>query len=767
MQLGYQIPLDSLPIEVLSRILHHTRLENIIQLFSHNEFLNSNPNLKSAINGLISSSNISCNNRFIQYSFVHMYQRTKTYINKHNLLFIDKEYVKSLVQYCIHQNIPIVLTLSYYVWSLADLVEIIELIEKLPNYLIRYNLEIELVPSFLYNFNLNYLFDVIGGKIGDSIDTIMVYNYSGSFKFKNTNFPNLKTLWFEDSNIKFISSFPTSLKRLYLYPNKFGWNNNHQVKVNQNLPANLDHLLLGDCSINEIYSGNNMSSIELRRIRVKSSNEEYSLGKEIILKNLLNGSLKELSLDSIWNSHNMLLDINQEIFSDPEIQSYCHLLLKLSLTGFCPEISLCFNLKSLSILKLNDQTLLDNYIFPDNIEELTLAFNNIKNLLPIDKNISFNSNLKVLNLADNPIDWSLYIPNFKRFKKLKSLKLSNTLIGDYFSRITYPDSIEELSLEVNLIKSLQGVYFPRNLKNLGIGSNSIKLVNKPNIPSDIETIHFTENLIDNVDLSCNEQGEELRIEILYLNYTKLSTFDFIKYPNHLKILNFDNCKISNVSGIEFPATLMELGISGCELKKFENVTWGSSSSSHPQLKYLNLSQNDLSIFENKLPSSIEILNLSMNKLSNFSPSVLSNLECLKTIYLSSNKFTKFNYQFNNINLQTLDLSFNSLKSLNLTFPKNLSTRLTVLNLCLNKLSTLTPQMIGHNKNLTMHDNMIEIDLTDNKIKSSDITNKLSEFPASLQCFFIGHTGEQDRFGYDLAKNVIDNGLCRGKRIDIP
>lgn len=764
MSLNYQISLDSLPIEVLTRILDYARLENVIQLVSHEFFLKSNPNLKTATNGLITSSTISYNNRFIQYSFVHMYKRTKTYLDKDNLLFINEDDVEPLVHYCIHENLPIVLTLSYYVWSLADLVEMVALISNLPNYLIRYNLEIELVPGFLYNFSLNYLFNIIGDHIGPSVNAIMVYNYSGTFIFNDMNFPNLEILWFEDSNIKFIGPFPASLNTIHLYPNKFGWNNNRQVKVNQNLPIFLNSLLLGDCSVKAIHSSSHMSSIELRRIRVKDPDQEYNFVKEVILKSLVSGTLKELSLDSIWNSRNFLLDIEQEIFKCPEVQPCCQQLSKVSLTGFCPPLSMCSNLKSLNILKLNDQSIFDNYKFPENLERLSLSFNNIKNLLPIDKNITLATKLKTLNLADNPIDWTLYIPNFKRFQNLKSLKLSNTSIGDHFPKITYPDSVEELSLEVNMIRSLQGVYFPKSLKNLGIGSNSIKTVDKPNLPAGIETIHLTENRIESVDLSCNSQGEELMIEILYLNYNKLSKFDCIKLPNHLKILNFDNCRISSVSGIEFPPTLMELGISGCELKKFENVTWGSS---HPQLKYLNLSQNQLTVFENKLPPSIEILNLSMNKLSSLPLSVLENLECLKTVHLSSNKFTKFNYQFNIINIKTLDLSFNSIKSLNLTFPKNLTTKLTVLNLCLNKLTSLTAQMIGHNKDLTMHDNMVEIDMTDNKIKSSELTSRLTEFPNNLLCFFIGHTGEQDRFGYDLARNVIDNGLCRGKRIDIP
>lgn len=153
MSLNYQISLDSLPIEVLTRILDYARLENVIQLVSHEFFLKSNPNLKTATNGLITSSTISYNNRFIQYSFVHMYKRTKTYLDKDNLLFINEDDVEPLVHYCIHENLPIVLTLSYYVWSLADLVEMVALISNLPNYLIRYNpRKLNLVPGFLVQF---------------------------------------------------------------------------------------------------------------------------------------------------------------------------------------------------------------------------------------------------------------------------------------------------------------------------------------------------------------------------------------------------------------------------------------------------------------------------------------------------------------------------------------------------------------------------------------------------------------------------------------
>ncbi|KAL1572646.1 F-box domain-containing protein [Candida albicans] len=810
---NYLLPFDSLlPIEILYQIIQYVGIENLIQLlpipvspYLQSSFIHHNPNIKRAIDNLIVDSNITFNNRLVQHSLIHIYLRTRSYLQKNNLRFLpSKQSTLQLLSYCQSQNIPITITISYYLSTLSDLWDFIELLknQQQTSSSIRYNLELEIIPGFLYNFSLNYVFDQISDSIGTLVETIMVYNYSGSFIFKNENFPYLKNLWFEDSNIKFNSNLPSTIKLLHLYPNRFGWNNNEPIIIKHQLPYQLEELNVGNCTIKNqatITHLDNLSSITLYMVKDSSANGGGQFIKQLVTNNLVNDKLSCLKVDFIWDSQRNLLDFQQLLLpsndneNDREFigEKLMKNLQTLSITNYIPfDVSNWKNLTRLKISRINNPQIFETCgRFPDSLQSLKLTNNNIKDLAVIDKLIGPNNNrLKYLSFSDNPIDWNLYVPNFTRFTKLKYLKLFNTQIGKHFHKINYPDSVEVLSLEVNQISSIQGIKFPTHLKNLGIGSNWIKKIYRPNLPHTIETIHLTENKLTQVDLSCNNQGQELLIEILYLNFNPLSNFKQIKLPNHLKILNMDNCKFKSISNLKFCSSLVELSFNGCELSQFENVSWNeeeeeeedndNSHSSSPNLKYLNLSQNDLTHLNVQFPSTLQVLNLSMNKLTSLNntlTSTLQNLDQLQVLNLSSNQFQKFQIHFNSINLKVLDLSFNSLKSINLTFPRSTITNLQTLNLCSNKLTFLNDVMIGHNKNLTRHENLIEIDLTNNKIKSvSEINDNggISHFPQSLKCFFIGHTGQQDRFGYDMAKNIVidkdgNDGLCKTKRIDIP
>ena len=87
---NYLLPFDSLlPIEILYQIIQYVGIENLIQLlpipvspYLQSSFIHHNPNIKRAIDNLIVDSNITFNNRLVQHSLIHIYLRTRSYLQK-------------------------------------------------------------------------------------------------------------------------------------------------------------------------------------------------------------------------------------------------------------------------------------------------------------------------------------------------------------------------------------------------------------------------------------------------------------------------------------------------------------------------------------------------------------------------------------------------------------------------------------------------------------------------------------------------------------
>ncbi|KAG7664213.1 uncharacterized protein J8A68_002276 [[Candida] subhashii] len=769
MSLPYKMMLDSLPVEVIEKILEYVKLEGLIQLIEHNQFLSQNLNIKAAMNQLICNTNISYNNRITQPSFLHMYCRTPTYIDKNSLQFLPRiSSLFNIIDYCIEEHLQSSITISFYIWLLKDIDEFLSTITSINNSVdskMRFNIEIEFNRGLLYNLSLNYIFDVLADHLGQGIESITVYNYSGSFTFHIARFPKLRNIWFEDSNVKFGQSFQfaTDMKTLTIHPNSFGWNNNHPVYLHKSVPHSLQRLKLGSCVIKEksINYGipQDLESLDLTRVGDRT---DFQYIRPLIEQNLSN-NLKELSVDYLWGAESRVMDLDIILFDIPENFQKMQQLNRFAIIGLNRSIDFSsFKLTDLTIKGTQHSRIINECHFPITLKKLDISNNHLADLSNIDKNLP--ELLEHLNIADNPIDWDLYIPKFEKFNKLKNLKLSNTHVRSHLTKIIFPDSIVELSLEVNQISSIENVRFPENLSNLGIGSNLIKHVHRPSFPPGLKTVHLTENKLSGpLDLSKNSSGKELNIEILYLNYTLLSNIQEINLPNNLRILNFDYCIMKNISNIEFPASILELSLSACEISTMKNISWESGS----RLRYICLSHNELSKFDIKFPPSVETINLAGNKISTVNPNVFNNLENLQTLILSSNKFERFVYQFNSISLRSLDLSFNNIRILNVAFPKNSITELRSINLCSNKLTNLTPVMIGHDRDLTFHNKLIEIDITDNRIKADDIEKTVGEFPSSLKCLFVGYTGERDRFGYDIASNIIEGRYCPTKRVDVP
>ncbi|ABN64388.2 leucine rich repeat protein [Scheffersomyces stipitis CBS 6054] len=750
---SFVLPLSALPDAIIDRVLSYLEVADLTQLIGNSDFLCANPDLLAAIARKLQASNISYNNRIAQYSFLHMYLRTPTYINKRNLQFLShrrdlyrlvqfdrilerrKECGKELIDsIAFKTGLATCITISYYIWDLSDIADFLDLVLSIEPSSLTYNLELEFDPALRYLIDLQYMLGLCSSHLNkqtpDGFQSLLVYNHNhaGDFVFDmaNTNFLALQNVWFENSNVKIKSSWGmTQLKDLNLHPNNHGYNLNHPIRIQKFFPQHLRELKLGNCIIGEKTTNypipSNLRSISLRTIRDVSN--ETTFCKILLLTNLQN-NLEELTVESIYNQTNSHVDFFE-------------------------------------LIEPNENNL-DTFIssLPRFLTSLNLSNNNIQDLSQLGKDIP--ATIVKLNLADNTINWALHIPDFSRLDKLKILKLSNTHLGAHLASLKFPDSIVELSLEVNQIVTLENVRFPKSLKDLGVGSNKITSVgNNPMFPKGIGTIHFTENkLSGSFDLSTNHLGEELDLKVLYLNFNSFKHFNQIKLPSNLRLLNFDDCKFAKLENIHFQDSIEELSFSGCTISSIQNVTFGSES----RLKYFNLSQNSIRNIESlRLPDSIQTFDISSNLIESIPSPDYFNLDNIQVVRLTHNRLRSVSLRLFT-KLRVLDLSFNMIKKLSLRFPRNSTTKLNIINLSHNELTSISPQVVGHNVDGTYHSHLVEIDIINNRMTTEDIKSKLDEFPA-LKCFLVGTTGKQDRFGYEIGKNLINEGLCLGKRID--
>ncbi|EGW31530.1 uncharacterized protein SPAPADRAFT_67579 [Spathaspora passalidarum NRRL Y-27907] len=757
--------LDLYPVEVLAQIFNYARIENIIQWTDKSHFLHDNQNIKAAFDYALGNSKLSFNNRMRQPSlFLKYLQDHNTYVDKRELHFVPTlSRLQTAIEYCSQENIQTTVTLSYYVWSLEDICELLDFLN--PHSQLKYNIEIEFKPGLLYDVNLNEAFDTLSDELRSKIISITIINYSGSLHFDIDKFSNLQDLWQENSNVSLLPSFNSraNLRTVKLFPNLWGWNNNHGVYLQRSLPHDLEKVVLGNCVIQEsshVYPiPQNVKSIHLTKLKDQTPESQYA--KSLIEQNLEN--LQELSVQCMWNGDDEMIDVNDILFNNQENFQRLKQLQSFAISGLNFPINLeQSNLKSVTISSVPSVHIFDHSVLPATLKNVNLSRNNIVDIRAIDKILP--SNLEVLIIAENPINWVTYIPNFKRFPQLKVLNLTNTLVGENLEDFELSDSIEELSLENNQIISIEKVVFPRNLHTLYLGCNLITTVVRPHFPTCLKEVYFTDNSISGyLELSKNHAEEDLQIEVLYLNYNELERFEDVHLPKTLNILNFDYCYFTNLSDYTFSASIRELSFTGCEIDIIRNISWEPNS----QLKHISLAQNKLQKVDWKFPASVETINLSGNRINYIDPSTFNSLYCLRNLNISANKLETFDHNFNIKCIRVLDLSFNHMKTVNISFPRNCNTELRILNLSSNKLNKLNAFSIGHDRDLTFHDKLLEIDINGNRIRARDIENDKWHFPASLKCLFMGYTRNPDKFGYDVGKSIINNKLCMGKKIDVP
>ncbi|KAI5970362.1 hypothetical protein CANMA_000525 [Candida margitis] len=751
MNAGTRIALDFYQWDILLKVVAYTGINNITQLLSPENrlFLEQNKHLKRAINHVIGNKvDLQYNNRIDRYSFLHMYLRTPNCIDKSILKFLPSEQeFLNLYDYCVNENVSAILNISYYMWTSNDLVCFTDLVAKLKTGPIQFNIELEFDPGFQYHFNgLRFLHSL--ESIGNKINALVIDQCAESFALDMKSYPNMESLNLYFCPFASIDNLTHSkLKSLV-----FEFNGaEHAKHLLDGLPPTLKIFQANVHTVFLILERLNAGELRLPQLEAviywNERRKQLSVPIEF-LKRAISASTKHLE----FKSYIYTPGISREVTSLLESASAEGLTLEsLSLNfGLNAPLSI-YPMTSLTITKMNQPDILFELQYPPTLKRLDLSNNSIEDLSPITMLLP--PGLEFLSFEHNPISWSTYLPNFAKFANLKYLRLMNTHIGKHFQRFQFPDSLEILSLEVNQIESIDQVKFPKSLVNLGIGSNKIKVVYKPKFPPTIKTIHFTENNISKVDLATNHIGQPLQIKTLYLDYNKITSMSNVKLPSNLIILNFDNCCIHTLSDIEFGKTIEELSFSGCEIREMRNIIFESES----KLKYLCLSDNQLKTIGFEPPQSVININLSLNKIAKI-PHQLANLHNLKYLNLAQNRLRTATFSFHTTTLSVLDLSFNSIHKIQLSFPRNTNTNLRSVNLCTNELSQFSIKSIGHDQSRgTIHGKLFEIDLSVNPITKEDMDALIKEIPSSVHCLWYFREAKLDSaLGHEL--KLIHAGL---------
>ncbi|RLV94178.1 Podocan-like protein 1 [Spathaspora sp. JA1] len=752
--------LDQYPFELLICIFEYAKLKYIIHWCEDVSFLRDNSNIKSALDYLIANGNIAYDNRF---RILDRYSASK-FLRKQRLnLATTLLSFQRIIDYCIEENIETNVFITYDVWSFEHIFELLEWMNiSRPTRLIKYHIEIEFESQLSYDIDLTQEFNALPESFRSQIISIKLTGYHGKLYFDIDKFCNLQNFWLEDSKAKILPSFNSKahLKRMKL--SVWDLNMHGGFFLQGSLPLDLEKVVLVNGAIQELSLNpipQNLRSIEI--IKLKDNTPESQYAKMLLEQNL--GNLTKLSVSGIVSSDNELIDVNQMLFHKQENFEKLKQLRSLSIQSLKFSVNLeQLNLKSLSISFVPNANIFKDFVFPSTLKEVDLQENNIEDVAIIEKALP--SKLNQLDLSGNAITWGSSILNFKRFSQLKVLRLDDTQVGEHLKHLQFPDSIEELWLQDNEIRTLENIAFPRSLKCLVLDHNLITSVVRPHFPPSLKVLNLEHNIIEGyLDLTKNEKGENLEIDELYLNSNYLERFEEVHLPKTLRMLNLDHCYFTGVCDFVFPASIMHLSLTGCEIKLLRNVSWESGS----QLKYISLAQNKLQEISLKFPPSVESINLSRNQISYIDPTAFNSLDCLRTLNISSNKLETFSYNFNIKSIRHLDLSFNNMRSVDLSFPRNCKTELRMLNLSINKLEKLTPFMIGHDRDFTFHDKLLEIDINGNKIRAEDVETDRQQFPASLRCLFVEYQRIPNIFGNDISKNIIYNSLCKGKRIKVP
>ncbi|EGV60277.1 hypothetical protein PSN45_001964 [Yamadazyma tenuis] len=761
--------ISTLPGEVIEHILSYLDISEVSFLANQIRNLSEKPtaslsNLTNQVLRYIAHCNICYTNRLSNYTILGLYILTPSYISKKDLdLVKSQESLLSMMRFCkwAGDQLTNEVTLTYYVKELSDLVDFRDVVYELgrdfQSMNFTFNIELEFDPAMLAVMDLSYIISMFKtSNFGRFITSMLITNYVPYCLIDYHDFPNLKRIWLVNSNLHAMDDSyltQTKITDSFMCPDPFGNINNMSIVLKTGLPSTLTTLTLNHVTISrevlKYQYPSKLVKLDLESVK-DLSHGKFFCG--LLKANVNSKVLKDLRLQKL---DGLTPENNQELHI--LIQKCCPVLNNLSVspdqyptTG--SDVQSLVYLSNLKSIDISKPFVMTN--FADVFKSLvSLRLENCD----IDSlgELIFPPFLESLDLSYNPIEWSYPIAFPPR---LTTLELRNTGLRK-LNYLVLPRGLTILSLEVNLLTTIDDFKFPPRLRSLGIGSNRINKIQNHYLPPTLAILHLTENFVSNpVNFEVNARGEKLNIFSLYLNHNSIQDLTGFTFGSSLKVLNLDGNNISTLKNIDFK-DLIELSVCGCNMNSIRNSKFGTS------LSILNMGNNNLRTLPQGLPVSLKTLDLSFNEISTIDFDAFAHLSGVDRLSVSHNSLRQVKLRLHP-NLRFVDFSCNKIVSFHLSYDKSLltnnTTSLTSVNLSSNRLSKFSPDNLGITE-VIQHNVLFEIDVSANKINSNQLDP--NKFPPSMNALFVGYTGRQDAFGYDIAGNLINCEFCSGKKVE--
>lgn len=741
-------PWYNLPLDIQCRVLEYLSLNEIAAAVPLCP--NIEPNL-NALQARLARRHIVVTNRQRQPLLLEQY--SPAFFSESDLEYVGPREAVDLLS-CIPTDKCI--TLLYVVWHLYDVTDLLELVERLPRNG-RFVVEIEFDPSVPHVYDLSMVVDQLHLCLGESLVGLAIRNFAGDLELDMHKLSSLEALLLINTNVTFTTLFDKNdnLQDLTLHPNCDGFTRNNPAELGQLLPRNLRKLRLGQAVVvhPSLDFDIPMNITDLSLFIVRDATLKF-LPTIVESSQCLRESFvyqSGLAECSVHANYEHILWLLQK-----ETQ-----LTKVALTSIKNESGVWDLrkyelLRSIQISKSNIH-LID---LPPQVVNLNLSDNNITDLVETVF-CKLSPKLLTLDVSGNPAEWSQH--DYAEFpKSLVDLRMANCNIGTSIDIFRFPTNLERLNLERNSLVLIDGVKLPNPSRpfTLELACNLLTDVHNIRFPKTTKKLMFCENKLRGLlDVSQDIFGEPTQIEWLLLSNNCIESLADVRLPHTLRIFEMDRCPLNSLENVLFPSSLEELILVGCDISSIKNVAFEEAS----RLVRIDLTHNRIdaeSLSRLKLPPGIKLILLGANRIEALDVAYLTQFSDLRCFSIPSNRLRQVSLQVPE-NIRLLDFARNKIKDVELRFPPNINTRLGAVNLLRNMLSSMDPSMLGHGVNGTLHSNLIELDLSGNKLNAGF----LEGFPSLLSCVFLNGLGITDRYGYDIGANILGHGYCMGKRIE--